>query len=1012
MTIQSILSFTSSCIPSLSPKSWMASASSLIQGLGLNCLSKPNSHKSSIFPQELKLEHLDEARICISKEKDKIEESQSLLKELADIEKAISYSGPGIELSADLQARLERFLDAVQADHMTIFLAYQNMIEKQLGVEFSSLELISFIKTSPHLLLCLQNSEGLSLTSHLINCLEKEKKEIEMIIHLINLLKMSNSSSIEPSFVSIRMSLEKEGPSDTNKELLTILSSLESLSTLDTWKSLLIEKIEESEKRLHELRNNISFDVEAIPSHQSIPIFLAEQTLKDLLDLQSMISEGSSSSDIVDKINKLPGYITSNFAHIIWHVEGEPNIWEFGMKKLFESPSLLTQIKNESDQSLLSSMITFVSTKYTLLQMLQKNPDLDEVKKQLQTPFLGDKILSFHSTDVERVAKKVNTFTASKVAIISAECKGVLSQGGLGEAVLGMTEALGKERSIVIMPFYGKMAITKEADTSKQELPFMINGRKVYFAALEHFNTMMIDDESFRMDLNSDGKVRSIYADGKSHSAQQRFALFQSLAATLSLKLYQERTIDVIHSQDSQMALIPKIIAHTHSSAWLKGETPPCVFTFHNNLHGAQGRYEMESVLDALSLAGLPVGPINSFIEGLDTADAVTTVSAKFALEAQSDGVLGRDVGRFVRKAAGQGKLFHILNGTSVSWNPKTNATLKRWQSLRGIASLDAEKIQLSFSVIKSSPIDIESQIQDFERDLQKALDEGKNVYIDLSYDESDHPLVIDLKKRLCKQELAIFVERYDLGRYDPSKPLVLNIGRFDASQKGIDKLPFLFHEAKRLNAQMISIGLDAESCPKIIEEAIGVCSSYERDGAILIPDERVSGKIKWQMGHTSPSGQSIPALGPILRAAADLYIFPSEFEPCGLVQGEAFLFGARVIATDTGGFHDTVFTSGEDRNGWLFAREENFRGPSQNLAISKTLTSALSELYDTLYKEDKTVEDTIEFYKQSQRIMTNAKLCGWNQSLNPSLLTPKEKLDAVYQFAIKNKTNRNTIKY
>jgi len=56
--------------------------------------------------------------------------------------------------------------------------------------------------------------------------------------------------------------------------------------------------------------------------------------------------------------------------------------------------------------------------------------------------------------------------------------------------------------------------------------------------------------------------------------------------------------------------------------------------------------------------------------------------------------------------------------------------------------------------------------------------------------------------------------------------------------------------------------------------------------------------------------------------AASDFILMPSRFEPCGLPQMIAPLYGSLPIAHDTGGIHDTIkhLDVGSDRgNGFLF---------------------------------------------------------------------------------------------
>jgi starch synthase len=59
--------------------------------------------------------------------------------------------------------------------------------------------------------------------------------------------------------------------------------------------------------------------------------------------------------------------------------------------------------------------------------------------------------------------------------------------------------------------------------------------------------------------------------------------------------------------------------------------------------------------------------------------------------------------------------------------------------------------------------------------------------------------------------------------------------------------------------------------------------------------------------------------LAHLLFAAADLYVMPSRFEPCGLAQMQAMRYGALPVVTDVGGLHDTVVDADAHRGGTGF---------------------------------------------------------------------------------------------
>ena len=72
--------------------------------------------------------------------------------------------------------------------------------------------------------------------------------------------------------------------------------------------------------------------------------------------------------------------------------------------------------------------------------------------------------------------------------------------------------------------------------------------------------------------------------------------------------------------------------------------------------------------------------------------------------------------------------------------------------------------------------------------------------------------------------------------------------------------------------------------------------------------------------------------------AAADFILMPSLFEPCGLPQMIAPIYGALPVAHDTGGIHDTIVHLDVDRgigNGFLF---ENYDAGGLYWAVTQAI--------------------------------------------------------------------------
>lgn len=655
---------------------------------------------------------------------------------------------------------------------------------------------------------------------------------------------------------------------------------------------------------------------------------------------------------------------------------------------------------NEGEDSILQQVLTEVTTTApTTVKALVKQE-------------------SRYQTNAERIHDLVSKGQGLKVAMLSAELKGIVAEGGLGEAVLGMALALNDQGNpiTVIMPRYDDAILPKNireklqkplsTDTITVEDDGSEKTHNIYAIQVgstdKPLDVLMIEDaQYFTVGTNAEGTANKIYG------SQSRFMQFQKLGAALCQKLYTENKVDVIHLQDSQTALVPTMLAHSSSALQ---DRPPAVFTFHNNGYAAQccyGNQFSDHPQDILGKMGLGYDSRNAFVEGMRNADAVTTVSSKFAEEACFGKELERNVGHEVRRAAYQGKLFDVLNGINSSgWDPKKNGTLKSWVCVRSLEATGAERT-LSLdpaTFIGKSAQEADALARQFKEDVKLAVASGAKVKVDLSYGKDDHPLYIACKKELCKIEMAAYLEKYELGRIDPHKPLLLNIGRFDASQKGIDKIPLIIDLVKKADAQIVCIGLDGDTCPEM-GQLLKAEKYHKKNGVIVIQDEKVDGKIKWQMGHKNKAtGADIPGFGPLLRAAADAGVFPSEFEPCGLVQGESFMMGTRVLTTDTGGFHDTVFTEGERRNGWRFTRAATWKSAEQNEEIKKVIPAAVQEIKGSIYSDN--LEEKMKFYEQTKAIMHNAELMDWTKKHPSDAMTPVEKLQAVYAFA-KQKSRR-----
>ena len=96
------------------------------------------------------------------------------------------------------------------------------------------------------------------------------------------------------------------------------------------------------------------------------------------------------------------------------------------------------------------------------------------------------------------------------------------------------------------------------------------------------------------------------------------------------------------------------------------------------------------------------------------------------------------------------------------------------------------------------------------------------------------------------------------------------------------------------------------------------------------------------------------------IQLAADFYLMPSRFEPCGLTQMEAMAKGALPVATSTGGLVDTI-EDGVDgfRTEVFFAKKQHVYGnnitarrvKNNKNAYTETLNHAINTFF---YKPEK----------------------------------------------------------
>ncbi|MFR7908157.1 MAG: glycogen synthase [Oscillospiraceae bacterium] len=145
--------------------------------------------------------------------------------------------------------------------------------------------------------------------------------------------------------------------------------------------------------------------------------------------------------------------------------------------------------------------------------------------------------------------------------------------------------------------------------------------------------------------------------------------------------------------------------------------------------------------------------------------------------------------------------------------------------------------------------------------------------------------------KKVCKAKLLA-----ELGLQEGNEPVIGIVTRF-VSHKGIDLIKYVFEDLIRVGFKFVILG----SGEKIYEDFFKEMEWRYKD------------KVSVSLGF-------IPELSRKIYSGADMFLMPSQSEPCGLAQLIAMRYGTIPIVRETGGLRDTVRDcGGENGNGFTF---------------------------------------------------------------------------------------------
>ena len=200
------------------------------------------------------------------------------------------------------------------------------------------------------------------------------------------------------------------------------------------------------------------------------------------------------------------------------------------------------------------------------------------------------------------------------------------------------------------------------------------------------------------------------------------------------------------------------------------------------------------------------------------------------------------------------------------------------------------------------------------------------------SYDpKTDAAIAVnyDAKSLEKKKENKLALQR-ELGlREDPDAPLYAMVSRL-TTQKGANLVADLLPEFRERRMQLAVLGTG----DYLYEHAIADFAYHNQMNfaARIAFDEGLSRRF---------------------YAGADVFLMPSEFEPCGLAQMIAMRYGTLPLVRETGGLKDTVtgyWDAGENANGFSF-RDFDVNGLRNAVDLSLKLWFDQREVFDKMQR-------------------------------------------------------------
>ena len=478
--------------------------------------------------------------------------------------------------------------------------------------------------------------------------------------------------------------------------------------------------------------------------------------------------------------------------------------------------------------------------------------------------------------------------SAVNIWMLTREYGDLAGAGGVKDVADQLSRALaqGGERKVsVVLPLYGFIdpkargfSLLHDPHTEESLLEYEVDMNyadeerreklRVWHATVAEVNIYLLDSNRFREKKDVYTYTAAEEAEDATKSQGEGhidyFAMNLLLQkGTIQLILLLREFPDVIHCHDGHTAVLPAIIEET---LWLKSyfRSTGCLVTMHNA--GIGYHQEVFDLPYARAMTGLPGnvidksilrGAFDPFVAAGHYA-AVNTVSENYARELQ-DGVEDEQTGMLGHRLLDMGVILEgITNGVDMhSYDPRRGEEI-------GLAA--------SFDV------------------ADDRLIEGK-----LRCREA-------LVRSLIAEEPVDGIAQYGFLEPEHHGPLFTFIGRL-SEQKGVD----ILHGAV---LRMLEMPVDDVDFQIVILG--GGTPRLEKEMISLAGAEKSAGRVCFLAGYN-------PLLANKVYSAGDFFLVPSRYEPCGLTDFIAQLFGNIPIVHYVGGLVKVL----DNRTGFTYVKND-----------------------------------------------------------------------------------------